>query len=377
MKLSTVTNHKPGRQCTKAVNITTDAIGKSGAHIFGDMQGLGMNISEHSLYEIMDFSSGMDAVEPMNSTPSIAVATQFLQSIMPGLVSRVTSPTKGDELLGVTTVGQWRDDQVVIRTIEHVGAPQRYSDSTPVPLANWNSDNEIRDIITFELGFQVGKLASERASAIMISDADEKRKATALALNKLRNKIALLGYNEGNRTYGFLNDPGLLPYNVVPLNAAATSTKWANKDFADLVNDLLAMLNALRVQSLDNVDPETSNITLAVASNARTYLNQMNALGTQSVMQWLKENVPKIRVISLPELDFANAGSSVAVMYAESIKDDMSTDGGATWIQAVQTQFMTVGVKQEVKYYMEDYLNAMAGAICKRPFLVTSWTGIA
>jgi hypothetical protein len=54
----------------------------------------------------------------------------------------------------------------------------------------------------------------------------------------------------------------------------------------------------------------------------------------------------------------------------------MSTDGGKTWIQAVPTKFMVTGVQQLAKAYEEDFTNATAGAMLKRPYAVTRWSGI-
>ena len=56
--------------------------------------------------------------------------------------------------------------------------------------------------------------------------------------------------------------------------------------------------------------------------------------------------------------------------------DDMSTDGGRVWIQPVPTKFQVLGVQQLAKAYEEDYSNATAGAMCKRPYAVVRYYGI-
>ena len=55
-------------------------------------------------------SAGMaldaDIVAPL-STPSIPVAIQFLQAWMPGFVQYMTWARKIDDLIGITTLGDW------------------------------------------------------------------------------------------------------------------------------------------------------------------------------------------------------------------------------------------------------------------------------
>ena len=93
----------------------------------------------------------------------------------------------------------------------------------------------------------------------------------------------------------------------------------------------------------------------------------------------LHKAYPGIRVTSAPQLNDADTVDDVAYnvfyLYADKIQD-MSTDGGTVWIQAVPTKFQVMGVQQLAKAYEEDYSNATAGAMCKRPWAVTRWYGI-
>jgi hypothetical protein len=134
------------------------------------------------------------------------------------------------------------------------------------------------------------------------------------------------------------------------------------------------MLGRLRTASGDTVDPKKTQITLAVASNVVDFLSVTSDFGN-SVSDWLSTTYPNVRVVSAPELNAANGGANVAYMFADR-SDDGSTDGGATWAQLVPARFKALGTEKQAKGYVEDFSNATAGVLLKRPFLVQRLTGI-
>lgn len=221
---------------------------------------------------------------------------------------------------------------------------------------------------------KVGVLESARAARIRVDDQGMKREAAALALEITRNLVAFYGFNAGdNNTYGFLNDPGLLNYTIVPAGAS-TSTLWSTKTFLEICKDIRTAIVALRTQSQDTIDPETIDLTLAVATDSVDWLSTTSDFGI-SVRDWLKRAYPRIRVVSAPQLNNAYMNDNVFYLYADAIQD-MSTDGGRVWIQPVPTKFQVLGVQQLAKAYEEDYSNATAGVMCKRPYAVVRYYGI-
>jgi hypothetical protein len=95
-----------------------------------------------------------------------------------------------------------------------------------------------------------------------------------------------------------------------------------------------------------------------------------------SVADWLKKTYPNMRVVVAPELAAANGGANVFYLYADEINDGDSDDGGQTFIQIVPTKFKTLGVEKRAKNYLEDYANATAGIMLKRPYAVVRRSGI-
>ncbi len=319
-------------------------------------------------------SASMDAIQPTITTASVGTPVQFLQNWLPGFVYILTGARKIDELVGINITGEWSDEQIVQGVLERTGTSSLYGDYTNVPMSSWNTNYNYRTVVRFEEGLKVGNLEAARAARQQVDDSGAKRQAAALQLEIQRNYVGFYGFNSGNNnTYGFLNDPGLASYVQVP-TGASSSRLWANKTAQEIINDLRAGIVALRTNSQDTIDPETVDITLAIATAAVDYLSKITDFGI-SVRDWLRVTYPRVRVTSAPQLNSANASANVFYMYADKINDD-STDGGAVWGQYVQSKFMVLGVQQLAKAYEEDYANSTAGVMAKRPYAIVRYYGI-
>lgn len=161
--------------------------------------------------------------------------------------------------------------------------------------------------------------------------------------------------------------------------ASSVTNGWsgANGTFQGITGDLRMAIVQLRTQSQDQIDPEKVEMTLVLPMNKIDYLSVTTDYGV-SVRDWLTQTYPKVRVVSAPELQGANAGADVFYLFAEEIDSsiDGSTDGGETFVQLIQTKFVTLGVEKRAKSYVEDYSNGTAGTLCKRPWAVVRVTGI-
>lgn len=319
-------------------------------------------------------SSGMDAnFTAPATTPSMPTPIQFLQTWLPGFVKIMTAARKIDDIVGIKTVGSWEDGEIVQGIVEPAATIAEYGDYTNIPLASWNTNFVRRSIVRGEMGISVGLLEEGRASAMRLNSADTKRQGAAIALEIFRNAIGFYGWNTtNNQTYGFLNDPSL------PAFITAPSGGWTGATFALVTGDIRAAIVQLRTQSGDQIDPERVDLTLAIPTNKVDYLSITTDYGV-SVRDWIKQTYPRIRVTSAPEMTGAGtAGADCFYLFAEEIDSsiDGSTDGGETFAQLVQTKFMTLGVEKRAKSYVEDYSNATAGVLCKRPWAIVRYTGI-
>lgn len=366
---STVTNVTKVHSHVAARNF--NAIMNFDSNNFEQLSKIGIHLP---IERVQQMIAAMDAIQPTVTTGSIPVPIQFLQSWLPGFVYIATAARKIDEILGITTAGSWEMEEVVQSVIERTGTSVPYGDYTNIPLSSWNANYERRTVVRFEEGMQVGRLEQLRAAQANINPDQTKRESAQTALEIIRNSVGFFGYNSGlNRTYGFLNDPGLPSY-VTVANGASGSPLWSTKTFLEIQKDIVTGIVALQNNSQDLIDPTNVNITLAVATACAGYLSKTSDFGI-SVRKWLSDAYPKVRVVSAPQLNDANGSAEVFYLFADTIPD-MSTDGGRTFEQIVPAKFVVTGVQQLPKSYVEDYTNATAGVMLKRPYGVVRYSGI-
>lgn len=349
------------------------------------LSAIGINVSDFVIGSYQQ-AYGMDAavtVPGLNINPGQAhgVYAQFLQTWLTGQIRVAVTPRKADLLMGVTTAGSWEDEELIQEILELVGVAQPYSDFANIPLSSWNLTYEKRGIVRFEEGLQVGELEGLRSGKIGIDSASTKREAAQLALEIARNRVAFYGFQTSTTrpVYGFLNDPNLPAYVTVKDNGASTpSTKWEAKSREQQIADILTGLAALRKQSKEVIDPKSTPITLAVASDAVDYLATPGGTGSntgETTLDWLQKNYPNVTIESVYELNGVNGGANVFYLYANSVADT-GTDGGGVIEQIIQTKLRPLGVDTSIKVVTEDFTNATSGALVKRPFAVYRASGI-
>lgn len=309
--------------------------------------------------------SGMDTIQQDLTTPSIGVPVQFVQNWLPGFVNVLTAARKIDEIVGISTIGAWSDEQIVQGIEELTGSAVPYADMSNIPLSSYNTNFVTRTVVRFELGMQVGALEQARQAAMRVSADGSKRASAALQLEITRNQIGFNGYNSGNNnTYGFLNDPQLPAY--VTVASGTGGLTWVTKTAEEICADILTAVGALVTNSQDTINPDDQATTLVLSTNRIQYLNKVNIYGL-TAKAWLNQTYPKMRIVSAPQLNSANGGSNVFYLFADSV-NDTSSDDKKTFVQVVPAKFQVLGVQQIPKGYIEDYTNATAGTMCKRPY---------
>lgn len=291
------------------------------------------------------------------------IPQHVLQTWLPGTIRALTAPIDIDLITGITTVGNWHDEEILVRTEEDFGKAELYGDTTNIPLANVNPGYERRQIQRFEQGFQVGKLEDARLGAAGFQVAEGKRRAATHSLDLARNKIGWRGM-ANTTTYGLLNDPNLA--------GVVAGGDWQAGTFDDLVDEFTAMRNALELQMGVSLRDD-AQFLLLLPVGYRGIFNVYNASGNLNFGGWLRENYPNIRVEYSPELNEAGAGNlDLGYLIVENVADlDESTVDSATVIQAVPTRYNVLGSDNGIKGYIEDAVNATAGVIVLRPWAIT------
>jgi hypothetical protein len=354
------------------LDITTTALNTMSEH---------HNISvQHAMDMILAVGQGMDTAGQPNITPgSVVTPIQFLQEFLPGAVEIITQVRKADEFIGMSNIGSWFQETIVQAVLERQGKAASYTDQGNTNLGTWNQIFETRGIQRHEMGLQVGRLEQARASEIRVDSAGQKRSAVMIELEIIRNQIAFFGFNQPasasltNPTFGILNDPGLGAYKTVP--AYSGGQGFENGTFQEIKNTIMEGVAFLQTQSKGRVMPESQPITMGIALSSYVYLAQVTDFGV-SVIDWMAKSLANVRVVAIPEFDLAVSGTdNVMYMQADSVMDS-GTDDQNVWLQAVQSKLFTLGVQQKTKGFEEAYLNATAGAMCKRPYAVVRFSGV-
>jgi hypothetical protein len=334
----------------------------------------------HHYAQLAKVGIGLDgiAMDSALTGPVIGAAgtpAQFLQNWLPGLVRQITKVRLIDELCGVQTSGSWEDEEVVQGTMEATGKAELYGDTTNIPFANYKSGYERRTIVRFEQGFFVSRLDELRAAKAGINEAAEKRGAATESLDISRNRVGFFGFNAPDtRNYGFLNDPSLPGYITLPTNGSSpASAAWASKNYLQITADIRRMVADLIVSGGGHIANKTP-MTFAIPLGHGEFLGVTSEYGN-SVQDWISKTYPAMRIIEVPELVGANGGANGAYLYADSV-DDASSDDGRVLVQIVPARFQVVGTEQRAKGYLEDFTNATAGVMFKRPWAVRRYTGL-
>lgn len=357
----------------KASSVRAFAMTDVGENAVRSLARLGINIDPAVVHrQVRALAVGDSSFTASVTQGSITTPIQFLQAWLPGFVQVITAARKIDQCIGITTVGNFHDSEVVQGIVEPANSATEYGDYNAIPLSELNVNFERRSIVRGEHGMSVALLEEQRASAMNLNVAEQKRQAAAIGLEIMRNAIGFGGwYNGSNRTFGILNDPFLAAY------VAVAGGVWATKDALAIMSDIRTAIARLRTQSQDNIDPENVDMVLLIATSCVDYLSAVTVNGV-SVRDWLTQTYKRIRVESAPQLNGASAGANAFYLYAEHIDNsiDGSTDGGMVFKQLVVSKFQTIGVEKKAKRYIEDFANATAGSLCSRPYAVVRFSGI-
>jgi len=311
-------------------------------------------------------------IQAPNTIPSIGVPVQFTQFWDPGFILNITKARKGDALVGRSVVGDQWDNQVVLTQLEVSGSPAPYQDYSNYNLTGQNLNFGYMSIVRFALGLQSFLQEEETYAKMKQNVTANKRLGVMRGLAILRNQICFYGYNNGlNTTTGILNDPSL-PAPVTLAPGVSGYSNWNNKTFIEIINDIIFLTSTLLVQSGSNIDPNKDEIILAIPSSFKQALDrpaEQPGIGI-SVNEWINKTYKNCRVEYSPEFTDGISGLNAVYCYADHIKDDGSTDGGKTWLQAVPSEFFTIGVKPEINGFIELDGMATAGTKAKRPMLI-------
>ena len=283
-----------------------------------------------------------------------------------GILTAVTPKRSIDELVGVSTVGSWGDEEVQVQMEELAGEPVLYGDNTQIPLADFITTQARRQMVDFELGFQIGIKEDYRLNKDWYNGTESKRRAVTNALDVARNQVGFTGF-ANRRTYGLLNDPSLPS---VLAKSTGSAKVWLDgaTTFDNLVTDFILMYNAIETQSGANISTDTK-LCFAIPSGYAGVLTKAQSQTGKTFKEWVTENY-NVRIAVIPEFRNAIGNEDVVYLFVEEAGIyDESTVENSTVIQAVQERYKVIYSGEGDKGgYKEDAINSTAGVLILRPW---------
>lgn len=311
----------------------------------------------------------MDAALTGPAVKSGYIDGHMLETWLPGTIRVITQIRNIDEIVGISTIGKWTDEQIKVRVSEPAAKAELYGDFSNIPLADYTQTVESRGIVRFEQGFQVGKLEDARQNIIDFNAAEEKRKSVAESLDTARNEVGFRGFNSPNANiYGLLNDPSLPAW-------LTADVPWEDATFEELTEEFTTLVSALEGQ-MGGSFRDSDRMVMVLPTGYRKIMHRFSAtLSSMSFGTWLRENYPNIRFVYTPDFVGANGGLDAVYLFIESAVDaDESTITSASVIQAVPVRFQVLGSETRIKGYIEDAINATAGIFVLRPWAFARMT---
>ncbi|QDP46002.1 MAG: putative major capsid protein [Prokaryotic dsDNA virus sp.] len=318
-------------------------------------------MKQHMHYDAADLAAVMDAGDRLGierEDQGIFLARQ-LDYVKSRIYEVQTPNLTGLQLVPVSTeVPEWAES-FTYRTYDEVGMAKfisNYADDLPrVDVVGKEETLKLKS-----LGDAYGYSLDEmRLANAMGTNLPERKGRTARrAIDQLVNKVALVG-DDAHGFYGFTNHPNLGTTAVAGSWSASATTGQ------EILDDLLAMYDAVLVQSYDNHTPNT----LAVAPTRRSALvsKNVNTGGQwQSVWAAFQSIHPGVSLIASTELEAAE-GNGEAVMYERDV-DNLSIE--------IPRPFEQLPAEKRNLEMVIDCIAKCSGVAIYRPLALTKATGV-
>lgn len=318
-------------------------------------------MKQHMNYDAADLAAVMDGGDRLGierEDQGIFLARQ-LDYVKTRIYEAETPSLTGLELVPVSTeVPEWAES-FTYRTFDEVGMAKfisNYADDLPrVDVIGKEETLKLKS-----MGDAYGYSLDEmRLANAMGTNLPERKGRTARrAIDQLVNKVALVG-DEDHGFHGFTNHPNL--------GTTAVGGSWtADATAGDaILQDLLAMYDAVQVQSYDNHTADT----LAVSPKRRSALvsKNVNSGGQwQSVWSAFRAIHPNVTLIASTELE-ASEGAGEAVMYERNV-DNLSIE--------VPRPFEQLPAERRNLEMVVDCIAKASGVAIYRPLALTKATGV-
>ena len=322
----------------------------------------GVAFDESLTPRILSSDMAMDAVQSELVLVQNAGIPAFLANWLdPKVIQVLVSPMMAAVIAGETQKGDWLTETAMFLTAESVGETSAYGDYAQSGASNVQTNFPTRQNFLFQAFMQYGQRELGRAGLAKLDWASLQQEANTRTLMKALNAMYFFGVS-GLTNYGLINDP-TLPPSLAPtyswlLNASAT----ANTIYQDIVR----LFTQLQLQS-NGVIRVDAPMVLAMSPTNSVTLKYITSYNTNSVLELLKQNFPRIRLETAVE--YATSSGQLVQLICEEI------DGQRTVECAFSSKLMAHNMVADTSSWRQKRSSGGYGAIWYRPYAVASMLG--
>ena len=227
---------------------------------------------------------------------------------------------------------------------------------------------------SFQTNVQFGDKQVALAGEAHLNFISLQNAAVARTLTRQQNDIYFRGV-AGLQNYGLLNDPNLLSVKT-PTTGTGGNT-WALKTVFEQYNDIKYLYSALVTQSMGVIRSD-DEMTLGIAPALAGQLTGITTYNTRSLLELIKGEFPKLKIVTVPELGAYDATSNPGGqsdgnhLYLVADKVDGAPAGQVAFAEKQRSH----GVTKDLSGYKEKRSCHTWGFVVYRPLAIVQMNGL-
>lgn len=306
-----------------------------------------------------------DAAQPGILTQINAGIPAFLANFIdPKFIEILVTPMKAAEITGEVGMGTWTTKTAQFPVMEYMGEVSSYGDYNNNGSNSANVNWIPRQQYIYQSICNWGDHELEMNALAKIDYANAIKNAKALNFAKFQNKSYFFGVS-GLQNYGLLNDANLSPA-ITPTTKTAGGTTWPVATANEVYQDIENLFYQLQYQLQGNIQLD-SELILAMSPTSEVALTKTTQFNV-NVMDMLKKNFPKMRVITAPE--FATAAGQLVQLIVPTL------DGVETVVSAYGDKMRAFPVFRDLSSFRQKFAAGTWGCIMKRPIAIAQMLGV-
>lgn len=367
-----VSDSASAADCRKGFSVS-DAMAKSDFS-YEDAVKMGFSCDASAIKRVMDSDPEYrEAIEKYAKDAGLSLGDgnidalgQFFTLFNESTINALYRGRTAVQTFGVKTMGDWTTERVAFKLRELTGDASLYDDWGRAKLVGYNYGWDIRDTLRLEWALEVTKLEEAVGAVMRRNPYKDKKDALALSQSIWNNEFFWNGFSvTGKKLYGVLTDPNVSTRkDTLPLDMTKNS---------NTVQMIVAMLSQVK-QSLasdlqGNGDIDELDIEIACPLAWQTQFTIANEVTGYTANRWLAENWKNAHLSFKPELDSAESGEGLMIVFARSVPGV-----GMDTINLMETsKLRLIGAVPTVKGREEAYSSSVAGALVACPLGMKMW----